>query len=57
MLRRASLQTVKQSLKDDVSQTTKERKAKFDKLPIDLNFRKKLSPKNKPSNYSIPFSS
>ena len=56
MLRRASLQTVKQSLKDDVSQT-KERKAKFDKLPIDLNFRKKLSAKNKPSNYSIPFSS
>ena len=46
MLRRASL-------KDNISQTTKETKAKFN----DLIFRENFSTKNKPSNYSIPFSS
>ena len=46
MLRRASL-------KDDISQTTKERKAKFN----DFIFRQNLSTKGKPSNYSILFSS
>ena len=56
MLKRASLKTVKQSLKDDVTQTTKERKAKFNKLSNDLNFRKNLNTKTKPSNYSVPFS-
>ena len=44
MLRRASL-------KNDVSETTKERKAKFN----DLIFRQNLSTKNKPSNYSLLF--
>ena len=34
------------SLKDDISQTTKERKAKFN----DLIFRENLSIKNKPTN-------
>ena len=56
MLKRASLKTAKQSLKDDVTQTTKERKAKFNKLSNDLNFRKNLNTKTKPSNYSVPFS-
>ena len=46
MLRRASL-------KDNISQTTKETKAKFN----DLIFRENFSTENKPSNYSIPFSS
>ena len=46
MLRRASL-------KNGMNQTTKERKAKFN----DLIFRENLSIKNKPSNYSITFSS
>ena len=50
------LKTAKQKLKDDVSQTTKERKAKFNKLSNDLNFRENLSTKNKPSSYSIHFS-
>ena len=50
------LKTAKQSLKDDVSQTTKERKAKLNKLSNDLNFRENLSTKNKPSSYSIHFS-
>ena len=44
MLRRATL-------KDDISQTTKERKAKFN----DLIFREDLSTQKTPSNYSIPF--
>ena len=44
MLRRASL-------KNDVSETTKERKAKFN----DLIFRQNLSTKSKPSNYSLLF--
>ena len=57
ILRRASLKTAKQSLKNKVSQTTKERKAKFNKLSNDLNFRENLSTKNKPPNYSISFSS
>ena len=56
MLKRASLKIAKQSLKDDVTQTTKERKAKFNKLSNDLNFRKNLNTKTKPSNYSVPFS-
>ena len=43
------------SLKYDVSQTTKERKAKFNKLSNDLSFRENLSTKNKLSDYSIPF--
>ena len=50
------LKTAKQSLKDDVSQTTKERKAKLNKLSNDLNFRENLRTKNKPSSYSIHFS-
>ena len=41
------------SLKDDISQTTKERKAKFN----DLIFRENLSTKIKPSNYSTTLSS
>ena len=57
MLRRASLKTTKQSLKDNVSQTIKERKAKFNKLSNDLDFRENLSTKNKLSNYSKSFSS
>ena len=56
LLRRASPKTSKLSLKYEVSQTTKERKAKFNKLSNDLNFRENLSTKNKPSNYSIRFS-
>ena len=55
MLKRASLKRAKQSLKYDVSQTTKERKAKFNKLSNDLSFRENLSTKNKLSHYSIPF--
>ena len=55
MLKRASLTRAKQSLKYDVSQTTKERKAKFNKLSNDLSFRENLSTKNKLSDYSIPF--
>ena len=39
------------SLKDGISQTTKERKAKFN----DLIFIEDLSTKKTPSNYSIPF--
>ena len=57
MLRRASVKAAKQSLKEDVSQTTKEREAKFNKLSNDLIFRENLCTKNRPSNYSIPFSS
>ena len=41
------------SLKNDVSETTKERKAKFN----DLIFRQNLSTKSKPSNFSLLFSS
>ena len=55
MLKRASIKTAKQILKDDVSQTKKERKAKFNKLSNDLNLRENVSTKSKPSNYSIPF--
>ena len=55
MLKRASLKRAKQSLQYDVSQTTKERKAKFNKLSNDLSFRENLSTKNKLSDYSIPF--
>ena len=55
MLKRASLKRAKQSLKYDVSQTTKERKAKFNKSSNDLSFRENLSTKNKLSDYSIPF--
>ena len=55
MLKRASLKRAKQSPKYDVSQTTKERKAKFNKLSNDLSFRENLSTKNKLSDYSIPF--
>ena len=57
MLRRASVKAAKQSLKEDVSQTTKEREAKFNKLSNDLIFRENLCTENRPSNYSIPFSS
>ena len=55
MLKRASLKRAKQSLKYAVSQTTKERKAKFNKSSNDLSFRENLSTKNKLSDYSIPF--
>ena len=55
MLKRASIKTAKQILKDDVSQTKKERKAKFNELSNDLNLRENVSTKSKPSNYSIPF--
>ena len=55
MLKRASIKTAKQILKDDVSQTKKERKAKFNKLSNDLNLRENVSTKSKPSNYWIPF--
>ena len=46
LLRRASL-------KDDISQTIKERKAKFN----DLIYRENLGTKNKPPNHLIPPSS
>ena len=55
MLKRRSIKTAKQILKDDVIQTKKERKAKFNKLSKDLNLRQNVSTKSKPSNYSVPF--
>ena len=51
MLKTASL---KKKSKGWCNQTKKERKANFNKLCNDLNFRENLSTKIKPSNYSIP---